>query len=78
MRLGSKAPALVDLRAGRRKAGRRVLDEATHTGSRDIVEQMAEIITGHGFQVAVMKVVVLPPTAGRRGRRGRSRRAFMR
>lgn len=34
---------------------------ATHTGTRDITERMDDIITRHGYQVAVMKTAAVAP-----------------
>ena len=45
----------MDLAAAERMEGRRVLVYATHTGTRDITEQMDDMLTRHGFRVAVMK-----------------------
>ena len=42
-------------------AGRRVLVYATHTGTRDITERMDDILTRHGFRVAVMKADAVAP-----------------
>ena len=41
--------------------GRRVLVYATHTGTRDITERMDDILTRHGFRVAVMKADAVAP-----------------
>ena len=60
-RLYPKEQALMDLVAGERMAGRRVLVYATHTGTRDITERMDDILTRHGFRVAVMKAAAVPP-----------------
>ena len=46
--------ALIDLVAAERLEGRRLLVYATHTGTRDIMEQMDDFLTRHGFRVAVM------------------------
>ena len=54
-RLYPKEKTLVDLVAAERMEGRRVLVYATHTGTRDITERMDDILTRHGFRVAVMK-----------------------
>ena len=40
---------------------RRVLVYATHTGTRDITERMDDILTRHGFRVAVMKADAVAP-----------------
>ena len=53
--------ALVDLVAAERMEGRRELVYATHTGIRDITERMEEILTQHGFKVAVMKADAVAP-----------------
>ena len=34
---------------------------ATHTGTRDITERMDDMLTRHGFRVAVMKADAVPP-----------------
>ena len=60
-RLYPKEKALVDLVAAERMAGRRVLVYATHTGTRDITERMEDILTRHGFRVAVMKAEAVAP-----------------
>ena len=60
-RLYPKEKALVDLVAAERMEGRRVLVYATHTGTRDITERMDEILTRHGFRVAVMKADAVAP-----------------
>ena len=60
-RLYPKEKALVDLVAAERMEGRRVLVFATHTGTRDITERMDEILTRHGFRVAVMKADAVAP-----------------
>ena len=54
-RLYPKEKALVDLAAAERMEGHRVLVYVTHTGTRDITERMDDILTRHGFRVAVMK-----------------------
>ncbi len=41
--------------------GRRVLVYATHTGTRDITKRMDDILTRHGFRVAVMKADAVAP-----------------
>ena len=56
-----KEKALVDLVAAERLAGRRVLVYATHTGTRDITGRMDDILTRHGFRVAVMKADAVAP-----------------
>ena len=56
-----KEQALVDLVAAERRAGRRVLVYATHTGTRDITGRMDDILTRHGFKVAVMKADAVAP-----------------
>ena len=60
-RLYPKEQALVDLVAAERMEGRRVLVYATHTGTRDITERMDDILTRHGFRVAVMKTGAVAP-----------------
>ncbi len=60
-RLYPKEKALVDLVAAERLEGRRVLVYATHTGTRDITERMDDILTRHGFRVAVMKADAVAP-----------------
>ena len=56
-----KEKALLDLVAAERLEGRRVLVYATHTGTRDITERMDDILTRHGFRVAVMKADAVAP-----------------
>ena len=60
-RLYPKEKALVDLVAAERMAGRRVLVYVTHTGTRDITGRMDDILTRHGFNVAVMKADAVAP-----------------
>ena len=60
-RLYPKEQALIDLVAAERMEGRRVLVYATHTGTRDITERMDDILTRHGFRVAVMKADAVAP-----------------
>ena len=60
-RLYPKEKALVDLVAAERMEGRRVLVYATHTGTRDITERMDDILSRHGFSVAVMKADAVAP-----------------
>ena len=60
-RLYPKEKALLDMVAAERMEGRRVLVYATHTGTRDITERMDEILTRHGFRVAVMKADAVAP-----------------
>ena len=60
-RLYPKEKALVELVSEERKKGRRVLVYATHTGTRDITERMAEFLGREGFRVAVMKAEAVPP-----------------
>ena len=60
-RLYPKEKALVDLVAAERLAGRRVLVYVTHTGTRDITGRMDDILTRHGFRVAVMKADAVAP-----------------
>ena len=54
-------PKEKDLVAAERMEGRRVLVYATHTGTRDITERMDDILTRHGFRVAVMKADAVAP-----------------
>ena len=60
-RLYPKEQALIDLVAAERMDGRRVLVYATHTGTRDITGRMDDILTLHGFRVAVMKADAVAP-----------------
>ena len=60
-RLYPKERALVDLVAAERMEGRRVLVYVTHTGTRDITGRMDDILTRHGFRVAVMKADAVAP-----------------
>ncbi len=60
-KLYPKEKSLVDLVAAERMAGRRVLVYVTHTGTRDITGRMDEILTRHGFRVAVMKADAVAP-----------------
>ena len=60
-KLYPKEPALVDLVAAERLAGRKVLVYATHTGTRDITERMEQFLTQHGFRVAVLKADTVAP-----------------
>ena len=60
-KLYPKEKALVDLVAAERMEGRRVLVYATHTGTRDITGRMEDILTRHGFRVAVMKAEAVAP-----------------
>ena len=60
-RLYPKERALIDLVAAERMLGRRVLVYATHTGTRDITERMADALARHGFQAAVMKADAVAP-----------------
>ena len=60
-KLYPKEKALTDLVAAERMSGRRVLVYATHTGTRDITERMDDILTRHGFRVAVMKADAVAP-----------------
>ena len=60
-KLYPKEKALVDLVAAERLEGRRVLVYVTHTGTRDITGRMDEILTRHGFRVAVMKADAVAP-----------------
>ena len=53
--------ALIDLVAAERMEGRRVLVYATHTGTRDITGWMDDILTRHGFRVAVMRADAVAP-----------------
>ncbi len=60
-KLYPKEQALVDLVAAERMEGRRALVYATHTGTRDITGRMDDILTRHGFRVAVMKADAVAP-----------------
>ena len=60
-KLYPKEKALIDLVAAERLEGRRVLVYVTHTGTRDITGRMDEILTRHGFRVAVMKADAVAP-----------------
>ena len=60
-KLYPKEKALVDLVAAERMEGRRVLVYTTHTGTRGITERMDDILTRHGFRVAVMKADAVAP-----------------
>ena len=60
-RLYPKEKALIDLVAAERLEGRRVLVYVTHTGTRDITGRMDDILTRHGFRVAVMKADAVAP-----------------
>ena len=52
---------IIDLVAAERLEGRRVLVYVTHTGTRDITGRMDDILTQHGFRVAVMKADAVAP-----------------
>ena len=56
-----KEKALIDMVAAERMEGRRVLVYATHTRTRDITERMDDMLTRHGFRVAVMKADAVAP-----------------
>ena len=60
-KLYPKEKALIDLVAAERMEGRRVLVYATHSGTRDITGRMEDILTRHGFRVAVMKADAVAP-----------------
>ena len=60
-RLYPKEQALIDLVAAERMEGRKVLVYVTHTGTRDITGRMDDILTRHGFRVAVMKADAVAP-----------------
>ena len=60
-RLYPKEKALIDMVGAERMEGRRVLVYATHTGTRDITERMDDMLTWHGFRVAVMKADAVAP-----------------
>ena len=60
-KLYPKEKALIDMVAAERMEGRRVLVYATHTGTRDITERMDDMLTRHGFRVAVMKADAVAP-----------------
>ena len=51
----------MDLVAAERMQGRRALVYVTHTGTRDITGRMEDILTRHGFRVAVMKADAVAP-----------------
>ncbi len=42
-------------------AGRKVAVNATHTETRDVTERMDDILTRHGFRVAVMTANPVAP-----------------
>ena len=60
-RLYPKEKALIDMVAAERMEGRRVLVYVTHTGTRDITGRMDDMLTRHGFRVAVMKADAVAP-----------------
>ena len=60
-KLYPKEKALLDLVAAERMEGRRVLVYVTHTGTRDVTGRMDDILTRHGFKVAVMKADAVAP-----------------
>ena len=60
-KLYPKEKALIDMVAAERMEGCRVLVYATHTGTRDITERMDDMLTRHGFRVAVMKADAVAP-----------------
>ena len=60
-KLYPKEKALIDMVAAERMEGPRVLVYATHTGTRDITERMDDMLTRHGFRVAVMKADAVAP-----------------
>ena len=60
-RLYPKEKALIDMVVAERVEGRRALVYATHTGTRDITERMDDMLTRHGFRVAVMKADAVAP-----------------
>ena len=60
-KLYPKEKALINLVAAERLEGRRVLVYVTHTGTRDITGRMDDILTRHGFRVAVMKADAVAP-----------------
>ena len=60
-KLYPKEKALIDLVAAERLEGRRVLVYVTHTRTRDVTERMDDILTRHGFRVAVMKAEAVAP-----------------
>ena len=60
-KLYPKEKSLIDLVAAERLEGRRVLVYVTHTGTRDITGRMDDILTRHGFRVAVMKADAVAP-----------------
>ena len=60
-RSSTRRRALIDPVAAERMEGRRVLVHATHTGTGDITGRMDDILTRHGFRVAVMKSEAAAP-----------------
>ena len=60
-RLYPKEKALIDMVAAERMEGRRALVYVTHTGTRDITDRMDDMLTRHGFRVAVMKADAVAP-----------------
>ena len=60
-KLYPKEKALIDLVAAERMEERRVLVYVTHTGTQDITGRMDDILTRHGFSVAVMKADAVAP-----------------
>ena len=60
-RLYPKGKALLDLVEAERMEGRRVLVDATHTGTRGVTGRLDDILTRHGFRVAVMKAEAVAP-----------------
>ena len=60
-KLYPKEKALIDLVAAERLEGRRVLVYVTHTGTGDITGRMDDMLTRHGFRVAVMKADAVAP-----------------
>ena len=60
-KLHSQEHALADLVAAERMGERRVLVYATHTGTQNIAERMDDMLTQHGFRVAVMNAEAVAP-----------------
>ena len=60
-RVYPKEQALLDLIAGERLAGRRVLVYVTHTATRDITGRLQDMLERHGIRSAVLKSDTVPP-----------------
>ena len=56
-----KERSLIDLVAAERLAGRRVLVYVTHAGTRDITGRLDDMLTRHGFRVAVLNADTVAP-----------------